>query len=489
MATPYSEVGWVDGPLGGTPLDSPNLTHMDQGIADEDLRNPSSPASLVEAGLYGQDVRAWAPFTAYALGQAVVSPTTGDVVTANTAHTSAATYSGLVSAGGNWNLSSTFEKKGVALQVTEAPITPYRYGAVNPAAGSDNTAALLAMFTAAAGTTYPSGASIYIPPGLWRYSGTAGLPLSQNMVVRGAGRRTRLASVGAQNLFETTASVPNVNFENMWLECTVAGKAVFGMGATGGVFGSTFKNLLLLASNDTAQIWSQNGTGSFIQNTFQDCEMQRTGTSTVVPFSVITTSGNANFNQFNQVRFDGLNNVNTPFFHAESTGAATYIQDWSMINILGEANPGGLIRVKAGFNWTIINATDEDATTNYVVPLIDFQPNASSFASANITIMNSGRRGSNMAAAVSDISVNTTGANVSIVNCNTTTSQNTAFTLPLYANVIATRGRPGTYQGAGSPEGVVSGVVGSTWLRTDGGASTSFYVKESGISNTGWIAK
>lgn len=43
--------------------------------------------------------------------------------------------------------------------------------------------------------------------------------------------------------------------------------------------------------------------------------------------------------------------------------------------------------------------------------------------------------------------------------------------------------------GTGTPEGAVSAPVGSTFSRTDGGAGTSFYVKESGAGNTGWIAK
>jgi hypothetical protein len=43
--------------------------------------------------------------------------------------------------------------------------------------------------------------------------------------------------------------------------------------------------------------------------------------------------------------------------------------------------------------------------------------------------------------------------------------------------------------GSGSPEGVVTAVVGSFYSRTDGGAGTSFYVKESGTGNTGWAAK
>lgn len=43
--------------------------------------------------------------------------------------------------------------------------------------------------------------------------------------------------------------------------------------------------------------------------------------------------------------------------------------------------------------------------------------------------------------------------------------------------------------GTGSPETVVTAGVGSLYLRTDGGASTTLYVKESGAGNTGWIAK
>lgn len=42
--------------------------------------------------------------------------------------------------------------------------------------------------------------------------------------------------------------------------------------------------------------------------------------------------------------------------------------------------------------------------------------------------------------------------------------------------------------GTGSPEGVVGGTVGSTYSRTNGGTGTSFYIKESGIGNTGWVA-
>lgn len=45
------------------------------------------------------------------------------------------------------------------------------------------------------------------------------------------------------------------------------------------------------------------------------------------------------------------------------------------------------------------------------------------------------------------------------------------------------------FSGAGTPEGAVVAAIGSIYSRTDGGANTSLYVKESGVGNTGWVAK
>ncbi len=63
-----------------------------------------------------------------------------------------------------------------------------------------------------------------------------------------------------------------------------------------------------------------------------------------------------------------------------------------------------------------------------------------------------------------------------------------------YANAYAVNLKPGAgtvtwTSGAGTPEGVVTAAIGSMFTRTDGGASTTLYVKESGVGNTGWVAK
>jgi hypothetical protein len=45
------------------------------------------------------------------------------------------------------------------------------------------------------------------------------------------------------------------------------------------------------------------------------------------------------------------------------------------------------------------------------------------------------------------------------------------------------------HTGADTPEGAIISGVGGLWKRTNGGAGTTLYVKESGTSNTGWVGK
>lgn len=70
---------------------------------------------------------------------------------------------------------------------------------------------------------------------------------------------------------------------------------------------------------------------------------------------------------------------------------------------------------------------------------------------------------------------------------------NVAFTVrpgvgALVDGVVLSAG-PMTIGGAGSPEGVRAAPVGSLYLRSDGGAGTSLYVKQAGAGNVGWVAK
>jgi hypothetical protein len=63
-------------------------------------------------------------------------------------------------------------------------------------------------------------------------------------------------------------------------------------------------------------------------------------------------------------------------------------------------------------------------------------------------------------------------------------------TTGVFSSTVRVQGGAFLRSGTGAPNGAVTGSVGDLWLRTDGGALTTLYVKESGANtNTGWVAK
>lgn len=73
-------------------------------------------------------------------------------------------------------------------------------------------------------------------------------------------------------------------------------------------------------------------------------------------------------------------------------------------------------------------------------------------------------------------------------------AQSIGSALYRWSNLYAQAIRPGAgaviwTSGTGTPEGVVTAPVGSMFTRTDGGAGTTLYIKESGAGNTGWVGK
>lgn len=94
---------------------------------------------------------------------------------------------------------------------------------------------------------------------------------------------------------------------------------------------------------------------------------------------------------------------------------------------------------------------------------------------------------------------NTTGNGAATLNSNSEFIINGAgvdqgdYKLQVFGNTFVTGritlGSVDIISGAGDPEGSVTAVVGSLYLRSDGSTSTTLYVKESGTGNTGWAAK
>jgi hypothetical protein len=85
-----------------------------------------------------------------------------------------------------------------------------------------------------------------------------------------------------------------------------------------------------------------------------------------------------------------------------------------------------------------------------------------------------------------DTNENFTPASDGTVQCGSNTKRwSRSFT----HEIITGTGDAIITSGSGSPEGVVTAVVGSMYTDTSGGAGTTLYVKESGTGNTGWAAK
>jgi hypothetical protein len=70
-----------------------------------------------------------------------------------------------------------------------------------------------------------------------------------------------------------------------------------------------------------------------------------------------------------------------------------------------------------------------------------------------------------------------------------TFSVDTTKATALLFNLLTTSGTRVEHASTGDPENTIVSGVGGLWRRTDGGAGTTLYVKESGTSNTGWIGK
>lgn len=80
------------------------------------------------------------------------------------------------------------------------------------------------------------------------------------------------------------------------------------------------------------------------------------------------------------------------------------------------------------------------------------------------------------------------GINTIFTAQHTSDGQHSFAAVPLVGRGAGTN--PTITSGNGSPEKQVEGYVGDVYLRKDGGAATTLYVKESGRkTRTGWIAK
>jgi hypothetical protein len=168
------------------------------------------------------------------------------------------------------------------------------------------------------------------------------------------------------------------------------------------------------------------------------------------------------------------------------TGSAGANDDWKISQALSTGANGATtlnLNHEAGSTGTAIvrilnGAVNADAGANKLSPQLQLLAkywNGSASANDTWSFQVVPGSGTNPTATLKVIHSGTSGA--------------LEFELPAATPVRFGSGGPVVRTGAGSPEAAISAPVGSLYLRTDGGAGTTLYVKESGTGNTGWVAK
>jgi len=203
---------------------------------------------------------------------------------------------------------------------------------------------------------------------------------------------------------------------------------------------------------------------------------------------------------FHSTVADGINfknTVNVIFHHCDSQSP----DNWTIDGSLG----GGFVDFKdssisAGGTFTLKNGAFFEAfasrleiaiTIDATSTLNGFMGSLMGALSTPITV--NGTFGTQDAIVRGDITVNNGGsAQVSGIRQGALTVNAGGTYTPastVETHIVGLQNSQVILTGTGSPAGAVTAVVGSLYLRTDGGANTTLYVKESGTGNTGWVAK
>ena len=392
------------------------------------------------------------------------------------------------------------------------------YGAVGGGSTNDTAA-----FQAAHDALSSTGSVIYAPADTYKVQGLNWT--TNNVTIQGAGiNRTILkTSSGALlNLGASASNLAGVTFKDLTLWSASGGGDVVAAGMAAGkvLSGCSFQNVAFQQDNTAGKIWNWDGPG-IVDTVFSGCQFQHSTSGSVSPMYFRSANGDQNTVLF--VNRCKATNCGQPFFYVESTAAATYAYDWHWEDFTGEVLVGGFLKglgmfmprlVKVGnydmavsgsslFDWILLGAGSGGAKTRkfHIEHLL--RANGSLGAGLNDISLNAtgdvieGHIANCDTATVAGVTIDLkTNHGILITNCvSSTISNRTTTTAQIHTPsssraIIRLSTNPTDIQtGAGSPETVITATVGSLWLRTDGGAGTTLYVKETGTGNTGWAAK
>ena len=361
---------------------------------------------------------------------------------------------------------------------------------------------------------------------------------------------SEIRGIGSHNVLEftTTSIIDSAKIEDIHFNASTvtSGHAIY---QAVGLAQTEFNRVKLTQKNPAKSCYLKLNGRNYIDNHWSSFDFFHTNSATVPSFSLIDTAGGlANSNSWVKGRatFSG-----DYVFHIESGAAGTYQYDNVFTEINFEVCSGGGIRALGAYNLSVDNVYLYDTPAGLVKDFIYIgaSTNASPLKSRHILLKGVFRRSSTLASGVVDIRLasgevqgctiidgdNATlsgfavdvGSNheTLIIGSRSWVITNHAYSTTqligrqgdagvviggninygyhparaeaaqiVAANGLSTTGRinpqntaAGIYSGAGDPNSVVAAPNGSIYLRTDGAAGTSLYVKEGGGGgNTGW---
>ena len=285
--------------------------------------------------------------------------------------------------------------------------------------------------------------------------------------------------------YSATNSINSNWFNNITITDTGGFSGGYGLWVNG--YGNSFSNLYLAVSSGVAGVYVDTVAGA---NVFKNIYVESAPTHTIW-----NNSGTIRVNTFIGVYSDGVPAVITDtagngiFISSDDVRLGNTVEVGSFHSVYSD----GTLTVKVSDNTEgmKVTASAANSRTNLTI-----ENTGTAGAAWKLQTSGSGFYGSDAGAlrllhnGVHKFTFSSSFA----LNPATTNTQDLGKSTLLWANAYVTTLRPGagTVQwtsGSGSPEGVLTAVIGSLYTRTNGGAGTTLYVKESGISNTGWIAK
>ena len=183
------------------------------------------------------------------------------------------------------------------------------------------------------------------------------------------------------------------------------------------------------------------------------------------------------------------------------------IYDLNYLSVLGAKATGVMVLRNANTGSTGLQVLDtgsgtdyDDPSTLYTVSVnaVGINVKARSNAYPRIAVGVGGTIGFGAGTAAPDSSISSGGTNLlQVASAHLYNSTDATWDLGLsnkrwrqvYAQQVNLTGGITWSVGAGSPEAFITAPVGSLYSRSDGGASTTLYVKQCGTGNTGWVAK